>query len=420
MGEGGACGVADRGGSPSRVGSGGAPLSPAEPGLAIPGAAATGSPPRSAHRPEPRVVAQEPPLSTDLFSSFQLGALTLPNRVVMAPMTRSRADADHAPNALMAAYYAQRAGAGLIITEGTGPTANGTAYPRIPGLWNDAQIAGWRVVTDAVHAKGGRIAVQLMHCGRIGHPLNLAEGAELVAPSAIAAPGEMYTDQEGPKPHPVPREMTEADIEAALDGYAQAARNAIAAGFDMVELHGANGYLVDQFLSPNSNQRTDAWGGDIAGRARFVIEAATRMVDAIGADKVGVRLSPGGVFNGITPWGDIPSDFTWVAGKLGELGLAFLHIVDHSAMGAPPVPDGVKASMRAAFGGPVILVGGYDRARAEADLAAGEAELIAFGRPFISNPDLVARMRAGAELNAPDFGTFYTPGEAGYTDYPSR
>jgi N-ethylmaleimide reductase len=358
-------------------------------------------------------------VSHDLFSPTVLGSVPLSNRVVMAPMTRSRADADHVPTPLMAEYYAQRAGAGLIITEGTGPDANGTAYARIPGIWNEAQVAGWKAVTDAVHAKGGRIAVQLMHCGRIGHPLNLAEGAELVAPSAIAAPGEMYTDQEGPKPHPVPREMTEADIEATLEGYAQAARNAIAAGFDMVELHGANGYLVDQFISPNSNQRTDRWGGDIQGRGRFALEAARRMADAIGADKVGVRLSPGGVFNGITPWDGIPDDFTWLAGALGELGLAFLHIVDHSAMGAPPVDADLKQAMRAAFGGPVILVGGYDAERAQADLAADRAELIAFGRPFISNPDLVARMQAGGALAAPDFSTFYTPGEKGYTDYPA-
>jgi N-ethylmaleimide reductase len=357
--------------------------------------------------------------SPDLFSSFALGSLTLPNRVVMAPMTRSRADADHVPTPIMADYYTQRADAGLIITEGTGPDANGTAYARIPGIWNDAQIAGWKVVTDAVHAKGGRIAIQLMHCGRIGHPLNLAEGAELVAPSAIAAPGEMYTDQEGPKPHPVPREMTEADIEATLEGYAQAARNAIAAGFDMVELHGANGYLVDQFISPNSNTRTDAWGGDIQGRGRFALAAARRIAAAIGKDRVGIRLSPGGVFNGIVPWEGMADDFTWLAGALGELGLAFLHIVDHSAMGAPPVSGDLKQAMRAAFGGPVILVGGYDRDTADGDLAADKGELIAFGRPFISNPDLVARLRAGAELAAPDFGTFYTPGEKGYTDYPT-
>lgn len=316
-------------------------------------------------------------------------------------------------------YYGARADAGLIITEGTGPDANGTAYPRIPGIWSDDQVAGWRVVTDAVHANGGRIALQLMHCGRIGHPHNLVAGAELVAPSAVAAPGEMYTDQAGAQAHPVPREMTEADIGAAIEGYVQAAQNAVAAGFDMVELHGANGYLIDQFLTPGANQRTDGWGGDIAGRGRFALEVARRTVAAIGGERVGIRLSPGGVFNGVTPWEGLGEDFIWLAGELGQLGLAFLHIVDHSAMGAPPVPAGVKRSMREAFGGPVILVGGYDRARADADLAAGEGELIAFGRPFISNPDLVTRMQTGAELAAPDFGTFYTPGEKGYTDYPT-
>jgi N-ethylmaleimide reductase len=358
-------------------------------------------------------------VSNDLFSSFTLGSLSLPNRVVMAPMTRSRADADHVPTAIMAEHYAARAAAGLLITEGTGPDANGTAYARIPGIWNEAQVEGWRAVTDAVHAQGGRIALQLMHCGRVGHPHNLAEGAELVAPSAVAAPGEMYTDAEGPQPHPAPREMTEADIEATIEGYVQAARNAVAAGFDMVEVHGANGYLIDQFLTPGVNQRTDAWGGDATGRGRFALEVARRTAAAIGKERVGIRLSPGGVFNGITPWEGLGEDFTWLAGQLGGLGLAYLHIVDHSAMGAPPVPDGVKAAMRAAFGGPVILVGGYDRAKADADLAADEGELIAFGRPFISNPDLVARMQAGAELNAPDFGTFYTPGDKGYNDYPT-
>ncbi len=358
-------------------------------------------------------------MSTDLFTPFPLGALQLPNRIVMAPMTRSRATADHVPTAIMADYYAARADGGLLITEGTAPDANGCGYARIPGLWNDEQVQAWKVVTDAVHARGGRIAVQLMHTGRVGHDLNLPSGGEILAPSAVAAPGEMFTDSKGPLPHPTPRAMTSEEVEQAVEGFVQAGRNAIEAGFDMVEIHGANGYLVDQFLSPNTNQRTDAWGGDIAGRARFALEVARRMADAIGADRVGIRLSPFGVFNGITPWDGLAGDFTWLAGELGKLDLAYLHVVDHSAMGAPEVPASIKTAMKEAFGGAFILSGGYDRARGDADLQAGKGDLVAFGRPYISNPDLVTRLKVGAPLAEPDFGTFYTPGPEGYTDYPT-
>lgn len=356
---------------------------------------------------------------TDLFAPFALGSLQLPNRVVMAPMTRSRATADHVPTPLMAEYYAARADGGLLITEGTAPDANGVGYPRIPGLYNDAQVAGWRAVTDAVHAAGGRIAVQLMHTGRISHPDNMPEGSRVLAPSAIQAPGEMYTDSAGPQAHPTPEPMTEADIEQALAGYVAAARNAIAAGFDLVELHGANGYLIDQFLSPSANQRDDGWGGDAAGRRRFAVEAARRTAEAIGADKVGIRLSPFGVFNAIAPRDTVEDDFVALAAELGALGLAYVHLVDHSGMGAPPVPDSTKERIRAAFGGPIVLSGSYDRQRADADLAAGKGELVAFGRPYLANPDLVARLQTGAALNDPDFGTFYTPGPKGYTDYPT-
>ena len=358
-------------------------------------------------------------MPTNLFTPHTLGVLSLPNRIVMAPMTRSRATRDHTPTPIMAEHYAARADAGLLITEGTAPDANGCGYPRIPGLWSEAQVAGWKAVTDAVHSAGGRIAVQLMHTGRVGHPLNMPGGAALLAPSAVPLDGEMYTDQQGPQPHPVSRAMTGAEVEAAIESFVTAARNARAAGFDAVEIHGANGYLVDQFLSPNTNLRADQWGGGIEGRGRFALEIARRMADAIGADRVGIRLSPFGVFNGILPWESVDADFIWLARQLGTLGLAYLHLVDHSSMGAPAVPDALKAAMGEAFGGNVVLSGGYDRERADADLAAGKGHLVAFGRPFLANPDLVTRLRIGAALNPPDFGTFYTPGPKGYNDYPT-
>ncbi|MEM6927007.1 MAG: alkene reductase [Myxococcota bacterium] len=357
-------------------------------------------------------------MDDQLFQPLTLGDLELSHRIVLSPLTRSRA-IDNVPNALMAEYYTQRAAGGLLITEGTAPHPNGLGYPRIPGIYSDAQVDGWRKVTDSVHAAGGRIFVQLMHVGRIGHPHNLPEGAELVAPSAVAAPGEMYTDAAGPQPHPVPREMTEDDVQVALDGYVHAARQAIAAGFDGIELHGANGYLIDQFLHPNTNLRTDAWGGSPEARNRFAIEAARRTAEAIGASKVGIRLSPFGVFNGIQPFDELPAQYASLAGELGKLGLAYVHLVDHSAMGAPEVPWEVKTAIREAFGGPIILSGGYDRARAEADLQAGRGELVAFGRPYLANPDLVHRLRNDLPLNDPRPDLFYTPGPEGYTDYPT-
>lgn len=358
-------------------------------------------------------------MTKNLFAPMSLGDLQLPNRVVMAPMTRCRATTDHVPTPVMAEYYAQRADAGLIISEGIGPDANGCGYARIPGLWNKDQVAGWMVVTDAVHAAGGRIAAQLMHTGRVGHPLNMSEGGELLGPSAVATPGEMYTDQQGMQPYPEPRAMTASEVKDAVQAYVTSARLAIAAGFDMVELHGANGYLIDQFLTPGVNVRDDEWGGSIERRGRFALAVADAVSAAIGAQRTGIRLSPRGAFNGITPWPEVEADFTWLAGELGSRGLAYLHIVDHSSMGAPAPGDDLKAAMREAFGGTVILSGGYDGARADADLAAARGELVAFGRPFISNPDLVARLRDGAELAAPDHATFYTPGAAGYTDYPA-
>jgi N-ethylmaleimide reductase len=353
-----------------------------------------------------------------LYSKTVLGLLTLQNHLVMAPMTRSRAT-DNIPNALMAQYYAQRATAGLIVTEGTSPSPNGLGYPRIPGIFSPAQADGWKRITDAVHTKGAKIFVQLMHCGRIGHPLNLPAGARLLAPSAIAAAGEMYTDAEDLKPHPVPKAMTEADIKTSIAEFVQAAKYAMTAGFDGVELHGANGYLLEQFIRPNSNQRTDGYGGSIEKRARFVLEVAEAVIGAIGKDKVGIRLSPYGVFNDMPLYAAMEADYTYLAQQLNARGLVYIHLVDHSPMGAPPVPDAMKATFRKTFKRTLILSGGYDAARAENDLAAGKGDLIAVARPFLANPDLVARWSSSADVNAPDMATFYTPGPKGYTDYPA-
>jgi N-ethylmaleimide reductase len=336
----------------------------------------------------------------------------------MAPMTRNRAPGN-VPNELMAQYYAQRATAGLIVTEGTSPSPNGLGYPRIPGIFSAAQVAGWKRIADAVHAKGARMFVQLMHTGRITHPLNLPAGARVLAPSAVAAAGEMYTDAEGMKPHPVPQAMSEADLRATIAEYALAAKNAVAAGMDGVELHAANGYLLEQFIRPNTNQRSDRYGGPIENRARFVIEVAEAAIAAIGKDRVGIRLSPFGVFNDMPLYDAMESDYAWLAERLNALGLVYVHLVDHSPMGAPPVPDSIKQTIREIFKRALILSGGYDARRAEADLAAGKADLIAVGRPFLANPDLVTRWKTGATLNAPNFDTFYTPGPQGYIDYPT-
>ncbi len=354
---------------------------------------------------------------SQLFSKYRLGVMELQNRLVMAPMTRNRA-INNIPNALMAQYYQQRASAGLIITEGTSPSPNGLGYARIPGIFSEAQVAGWKPITAAVHQGGAKIFMQLMHTGRVSHPLNLPAGARVLAPSAVAAAGEMYTDAQGMQPQPVPQAMTEADIKVAIGEYAQAARNAVTAGFDGIELHAANGYLLEQFIRPNSNQRRDDYGGSIEQRASFVLEVAEAAINAIGKDKVGIRLSPYGVFNDMPPYDAMEADYAYLARQLDARGLLYVHLVDHSSMGAPTVTASIKATFRTQFHGTLILSGGYDAAHAESDLSAGRADLIAVGRPFLANPDLPARWRANAPLNAPDFSTFYTPGEKGYTDYP--
>ena len=353
-----------------------------------------------------------------LFSTTTLGPLALQNRLVMAPLTRCRATGN-IPNELMAQYYAERASIGLIITEGTSPSPNGLGYARIPGIFSPAQITGWQGVTAAVHAKGAKMFMQLMHCGRVAHTLNLPAGARVMAPSAGAAAGEMYTDAEGMKPNSTPQMMNAADITATIAEFVQAARNAIAAGCDGIELHAANGYLLEQFIRPTSNQRTDNYGGSIENRARFVFEIAEAVIKAIGKDKVGIRLSPFGVFNDMPVYPAMEADYIYLAQQLNARGLAYIHLVDHSPMGAPPVPAAIKAAIRGAFKGALILSGGYDNVRAEADLAAGQCDLVAVGRPILANPDLIARWTSGAALNAPDMNTFYTPGPKGYTDYPT-
>jgi N-ethylmaleimide reductase len=354
-----------------------------------------------------------------LFDKFSLRSLQLANRMVMAPLTRSRATPQHTPNALMATYYGQRATAGLIITEGTSPSPNGLGYPRIPGLYDAAQVNAWKATTSAVHAQGGKIFVQFMHCGRVAHVANLPAGAEVLGPGTAVCPGEMFTDALGMQPHSAPRAMTAVDVAHAVKEHAAAAKLALDAGFDGVELHGANGYLIEQFLNPLVNPRTDDHGGNIEGRNRLALEIAGATVSAIGRDRVGIRLSPYGVFNGTGEFPEVQAQYLALAKSLSALGLLYIHLVDHSSMGAPPVPADFKLKLRAGFDGLFILSGGFDRASAEQALLDERGDLIAFGRPFLANPDLVARMRKDAPLTAPDTATFYVPGAQGYTDYPA-
>lgn len=353
-----------------------------------------------------------------LFTPTRLAGLELSNRIVMAPMTRSRAEHDNAPTAMHATYYGQRASAGLIITEGTAPSPNGLGYPRIPGLYAAGQLAGWRRVTEAVHTQGGRIFVQLMHVGRVAHQANLPAGAEVVAPSAVELPGEMYTDSLGMQPHTPARAMASGDIQHALSEFVESARHAIEAGFDGVEIHGANGYLVEQFIHPHTNRRSDDYGGTLEKRCRFALEVAEKIAAAIGPERVGIRLSPYGTFNDMPDYDAIDETYHYLAERLSALGIAYLHLCDMSGMGGPAIPLELKEAIRSRFSGSLILCGGYDRKRAETVIESGLADLIAFGRPFISNPDLVARMENDWPLTEPDMATFYTPGEAGFSDYP--
>ncbi len=353
-----------------------------------------------------------------LFTPEKVGSIEVKNRVVMSPMTRCRA-LGNIPNELMAEYYRQRSGAGLIITEGTAPSPNGLGYARIPGIFSDEQVQGWEKVTSAVHQAGGKIIVQLMHTGRISHPFNMPEGARVLAPSAVKPAGQMWTDAAQMQDFPVPTAMTADDLELTKAEFVNAAKNAMEAGFDGVELHGANGYLLEQFLSPVSNIRTDAYGGSIENRCRFVIEVAAAVADAIGKEKTAIRLSPYGVASDMPHYPEIDATYDYLTKQLNSIGIAYIHIVDHSAMGAPPVPVEMKKTIRKNFANTVILAGGYDQEKAETDLEQGLGNLVAFGRPMISNPDLVDRFKNNYPLSADlKMDLFYTADEKGYTDYP--
>ncbi len=346
------------------------------------------------------------------------GSLELKNRIAMSPMTRCRA-IGNIPNDLMAEYYKQRSGAGLIITEGVSPSPNGLGYARIPGIYSKAQVEGWKKVTSAVHKNGGKIFAQFMHTGRISHPLNMPEGSQVLAPSAVKAAGQMWTDSQQMQDFPTPKAMTAEDLVNTKAEFVASAKNAIEAGFDGVELHGANGYLLEQFLSPVSNIRTDNYGGSIENRSRFVLEVVAAVAEAIGKDKTGIRLSPYGVASDMPHYPEMDAKYAYLSEQLNKIGIAYIHIADHSAMGAPDVPLELKKTIRNNFKNTIILSGGYDKERAEADIESRLGDIVAFGRPFINNPDLVERFKNDLPLSADlKMDLFYSADEKGYTDYP--
>lgn len=356
-------------------------------------------------------------MHNNTFSTHTLGSITLKNKIVMAPMTRSRAIGNK-PNDLIAKYYAQRSAAGLIITEGTSPSPNGLGYARIPGIFNKEQVDAWKTVTNAVHERDGKIFLQLMHTGRIAHPLNLPKGARVVAPSPIVAAGEMWTDSDGKQSHPIPQELSAEDLQATKHEFVKAALNAMDAGFDGVELHAANGYLLEQFLSPRTNKRTDEYGGNVKNRARFLLETTQEISDYIGRNKVGVRVSPYGTFNDMTHYPEIDETYLHLAEQFNKIGIVYLHLFDQGQFENPQVPLALKQAIRDKFRNTILYTGGYDLTRAHSELTDGLADLVGFGRPFINNPDLVDRFRKNLPINPIlDFSTFYTPGEKGYTDY---
>lgn len=341
--------------------------------------------------------------------------LRLKNRAVMAPMTRSRA-IGNIPNDLMVQYYTQRNGAGLIVTEGTAPAPEGLGYARIPGIFSEEQTEAWKNIADAAHQGGSKIFMQLMHTGRIAHAHNLPAGARTIGVSDIIAEGQMWTDQEGMQPHSQPEALTTAGVKDVIDGFVKASENAIRAGFDGIELHNANGYLLEQFLNPNVNNRTDEYGGSIENRSRAVLEIVQKTSDAIGKDKVGIRFSPFGTYNDMAPYdrNEVRETYAFLAEKLNDLGIAYIHI------SLTPDLDGETLNaIRGNFAGTIIFCNGFNPETAEEKLQEGIADLIAFGQPFLANPDLVTRIETGAALNAPDYNTFYTSEAIGYIDYPS-
>lgn len=352
-----------------------------------------------------------------IFLPYALGPLTLANRIIMAPLTRNRAAAGLVPGPHAAEYYAQRASAGLIITEATQISAQAQGYQDTPGLYTPDQIAGWRVVTDAVHAKGGRVFVQLWHVGRVSHVDLQPGGADPVAPSAIRAETKTFVNN-GFVETSMPRALTLEEIPGIVEDFRQAAANAIAAGFDGVEIHGANGYLLDQFAKDGANQRADAYGGSVENRARLMLEVAAAITAEIGADRTGIRLSPVSPANGVST-SDPQTQFDYIVERLNTLGLVYIHVVEGATGGPRDVAPFDFMGLRRRFTGTYIANNGYDLDLAGKHLAGGQADLCAFGRPFIANPDLVARLKSGAALAAINPATIYGGGAEGYTDYPA-
>ncbi|QGP79488.1 alkene reductase [Sphingobium sp. CAP-1] len=354
---------------------------------------------------------------TSLFDPVQLGAVRAPNRVLMAPLTRGRATRDHVPTPIMADYYRQRASAGLIISEATGISRQGLGWPYAPGIWSDEQVAAWQPVTQAVHDAGGRIIVQLWHMGRQVH--SSVTGEQPVSSSATATAGHAHS-YDGKQPFEVARPLAIEEIPGLIATYVRAAHNAIAAGFDGVQIHAANGYLIDQFLRDNSNFRTDSYGGSVENRVRLLREVTQAVVDAIGADRVSVRLSPNGDSQGVND-SDPATLFAAAADALDAIGIAFLELREPGPDGTFGRSDVPRQSplIRQHFKGPLVLNSDYDGPRAQADLASGLADAISFGRPLLANPDLVDRLREGAPINPATMATFYSQGAEGYIDYPT-
>ena len=351
---------------------------------------------------------------TALFQSLQLGAFEVPNRIFMAPLTRCRAEAGHVPGALMAEYYAQRASAGLIIAEATMVMEGNSAFYAEPGIYSEAQIAGWRQVTDAVHAKDGKIFLQLWHGGR-ACPSSFNGGAQPVAPSALAITNDDVHTPDGKKPYDIPRELRDEEIPAIVAGFKKAAENAKLAGFDGIEIHAANGYLIDEFLRDGSNKRTGPYGGPIENRARFLLEILEAVSSVWASDRVGVRISPLNSFNSMSD-SDPVALATWLAKRLDGLRLAYLHVMRADLLGQQH--GDVLTPIRQNFSGVLVSNMGYTAAEASDAISSGKIDAVAFGTSFLANPDLPARIRLEAELNQPDPATFYSPGPAGYTDYP--